>query len=323
MGRVLYLGVDIGGTKSAVVLADGGGELLSREQFATGLGQEGKARTLEELKAAARGMVAGHRVEVIGISCAGPLDSRRGVILCPPNLGGWEGVPITRVFQEDLQIPTYLENDANAGALAEWRFGAGKGLSSLVFLTFGTGMGAGLILDGRLYRGASDAAGEVGHIRLAEDGPVGHRKKGSFEGFCSGPGLAQLMAAELAVAPSAVGSSDGRGGGRGAERLTGRDVVELARSGDPAAQRAVTTSGEHLGRGLAVLVDLLNPEMIVIGGMGSRLGDLLLAPARRVLAAEALAVSVDACRVVPAALGERIGDYAALCVALEQHEAGR
>jgi glucokinase len=296
--------------------------MLQREQFATGLGEGGRVRTLEYLRSAARDMVAGRTVEAIGISCAGPLDSRRGVILCPPNLDGWEGVPITRIFQEEFHTPTYLENDANAGALAEWKFGAGKGLSNLVFLTFGTGMGAGLVLDGRLYRGSSDAAGEVGHIRLAEQGPIGYHRQGSFEGFCSGPGLAQLMAAELAAAPKAAGSAEDQEADRRAGQLTGRDVVELARDGDPLALKAVTTSGKHLGRGLAVLVDILNPEMIVVGGMGSRLGDLLLGPARTVLADEALAVGVEACRIVPAALGEQIGDYAALCVALEHSVAG-
>lgn len=315
-----YLGVDIGGTKSAVVLAAGAGELMAREQFATGLGSDGRDRTLGNLVTAARRLARGYSIEAIGIACAGPLDARRGVLLDPPNLDGWEGLQITRTFQDALSMPTFLENDANAGALAEWRFGGGAGLANLIFLTFGTGMGAGLILDGRLYRGAAGWAGEVGHLRLADDGPVGYHRRGSFEGFCSGPGLAQLMAAELAAEPT--GTSSRQPAGRGSRhRLTGKDVVELAHRGDPVALRAVTKSGEYLGKGLAVLVDILNPEMIVVGGMGSRLGDLLLGPARRVLAEQALPIATEACRVVPCSLGEQIGDYAALSVALAGQEA--
>jgi glucokinase len=317
MGRILYLGVDIGGTKSAVVLADGGGEILRREQFATGLGEQGRTRTLKQLKAAARGMVEHHRVEAIGISCGGPLDAERGVILNPPNLGGWEDLPITRVFQDELQIPAHLENDANAGALAEWKFGAGRGLQNLVFLTFGTGMGAGLILNGRLYRGAGGSAGEVGHIRLADDGPIGYHKRGSFEGFCSGPGLAQMMAAELAATARETGAPERTDRYGDPQLLSGRKVVDLAHDGDPLALRIVKTCGEKLGTGLAILIDTLNPELIVVGGMGVRLGELLLEPARRIARQEAIARGIEACRIVPAALGERIGDVAALCVALE------
>src|SRR5690606_15592063 len=128
----------------------------------------------------------------IGISCGGPLDSRRGVILSPPNLPGWDRIPVVEVFQQAFKVPVALQNDANAGALAEWLWGAGRGSHNMIFLTFGTGMGAGLILNGQLYSGTNDLAGEVGHIRLAPDGPVGYGKAGSFEGFCSGGGIKQL-----------------------------------------------------------------------------------------------------------------------------------
>jgi glucokinase len=319
MKEKLYLGIDIGGTTSAVVLADGGGGFLERSESATGLGEEGREQTVQELKSAAVALANGQEIEAIGISCGGPLDAGRGVILCPPNLSGWEDVPITRIFQDELRVPAYLENDANAGALAEWRFGAGRGLQNLVFLTFGTGLGAGLILDGRLYRGASGLAGEVGHVRLADDGPVGYHKRGSFEGFCSGPGLARLMAAELAAASQETGAPDTMKRYKDPELLSGKDIVDWARDGDPLALRVVTTCGEYLGRGLAILIDTLNPELIVVGGMGVRLGDLLLGPARRVVKQEAIAGAAGVCSIVPAALGERIGDFAALCVALE-HE---
>lgn len=319
MREKLYLGIDIGGTTSAVVLADERAKLHGRRESSTGLGEDGRERTLQELKSAAVELASGQKIAAIGISCGGPLDAERGVILCPPNLDGWENVPIAKIFQDELQLPAYLENDANTGALAEWRFGAGRGFQSLVFLTFGTGLGAGLILDGRLYRGAGGLAGEVGHIRLADDGPVGYHKPGSFEGFCSGPGLARLMAAELAAASRKAGAPDTTEGYEDPQPLSGRNIVDLAHDSDPLALRVVTTCGEYLGRGLAILIDTLNPELIVVGGMGVRLGELLLEPARRVVQQEAIAGGIDTCSIVPAALGERIGDIAALCAALE-HE---
>jgi glucokinase len=190
-----------------------------------------------------------------------------------------------------------LQNDANACAFAEWKWGAGRGVNSLVFLTFGTGMGAGLILDGRLYSGACDLAGEVGHIRLAENGPEGYGKHGSFEGFCSGAGIVRLAREH------------------GLEAADARQIFEAASAGNPVAVRVIETTARYLGRGLAVLLDTLNPEMIVVGSIFARQRDQLWPIAEQTLRAEALPASVSACRVVPAALGEQIGDYAALSIA--------
>ena len=318
MSGPLYLGIDIGGTKCAVVLGDGEATILAREEFPTGLAERGRDRTLELLMSAAKRMAAQRSPRAIGIASGGPLDTRRGMILCPPNLGGWEDLPIVEIFQQNLSMPTYLDNDANAAALAEWRFGAGRGADDLVFLTFSTGMGAGMILNGRPYRGTTDQAGEVGHVRLAETGPTRYGKSGSFEGFCSGPGMAQMMASELVELAREIGSSETRARYKDASEITGKDVADWAKAGDPVALRVVATAGEYLGRGAALLVDVLNPELIVVGGMGVRLGDLVLEPARRALAEEAIASGVAACRIVPAALGERTGDVGAICVALER-----
>jgi glucokinase len=317
MSEPVYLGIDIGGTKCAVVLADSEATIVAREELPTGLGEEGRNRTIEQLKSAAVRMAAQCRIRAIGIASGGPLDAERGMILCPPNLGGWENLPIVEIFQEELRVPTCLENDANAAALAEWRFGAGQGVENLVYLTYSTGIGAGIILNGRLYRGTSDQAGEVGHVRLAGDGPEGHNKRGSFEGFCSGPGMAKMMSSELASLAEDIGPAEMQQRYKDPRVITGKDVADWAKAGDPLALRAVVTSGEYLGRGMAVLVDILNPELIVVGGMGVRLGDLVLDPARKTLAEEALASGVAVCRVVPAALGERTGDIGAICAALE------
>ena len=183
-GKFMKLGVDIGGTKCAVVLGDTEG-IIKKIRFATTTYEE----TMENIRNAIREMDG---YDAIGISCGGPLDSKKGLILSPPNLVGWDNVPITKMLSEEFGVPAYLCNDADACALAEWKFGAGKGTENMIFLTFGTGMGAGLILNGKLYSGTNGMAGEVGHMRMNAYGPVGYGKTGSFEGFCSGSGIAQI-----------------------------------------------------------------------------------------------------------------------------------
>jgi glucokinase len=188
----------------------------------------------------------------------------------------------------------------------------------MVFLTFGTGMGAGLILNGQLYTGTNDLGGEVGHIRLAEDGPVGFGKAGSFEGFCSGGGIAQLaagMVSEKLQAGEQVGFCSTHDM---LENITARTVFEAAAAGDPVAQEIVDVTAGYLGKGLAVLIDILNPECIVIGSIYARNEELFKPHVERVLGHEAIPAAHKVCKVVPAALGDDIGDYAALCVALNE-----
>ncbi|MDI3508455.1 MAG: glucokinase, partial [Clostridiales bacterium] len=187
-----FIGLDIGGTKLAAILGTSDGRILKKLKLPSEA-DKGPEQMLDKLTAMAQQLM-GPEVVAIGISCGGPLDSRRGIVMSPPNLPGWDNVHIVDIMSRRFGIPAYLQNDANACALAEHRFGAGVGCDNMVFLTFGTGMGAGLILDGRLYSGITDTAGEIGHIRLAPDGPVGYGKAGSFEGFCSGGGIAKLAA---------------------------------------------------------------------------------------------------------------------------------
>lgn len=190
----MILGFDIGGTKCAVITANvNGGEikLLKKEKCATRF-DISPEEMIDGLIRSAENILDGARPEKIGISCGGPLDSRNGIILGPPNLPGWDEVHISERISQHFGVPALLQNDANACAVAEWKFGAGMGADNMVFLTFGTGLGAGLILNGRLYTGTNDNAGEAGHIRLERFGPVGYGKAGSFEGFCSGGGIAKL-----------------------------------------------------------------------------------------------------------------------------------
>ncbi len=316
----LWIGVDIGGTKTAVVLCSEPPAILKRVAFPT-LPEHGPEHALTLIRQTIHQMIQTHRlrpeqIEAIGISCGGPLDRKRGVIQSPPNLPSWTDVPIVDVMKKEFGIECRLENDANAGAVAEHRFGAGQGVQNMIFLTMGTGLGAGIIIGGRLYHGSSDMAGEIGHVRLTAAGPVGYNKAGSVEGWASGGGMAQA-ATERVLAAMEKGEITSLVGQMATNRiLTAKDVADAARQGDELARQIVCSTGSRLGEALAILVDLLNPELIVIGGIAMRMGESLLAPARAAMKREALPASAQACRIVPAALGERIGDIAAACVAM-------
>ncbi|HET9086226.1 MAG TPA: ROK family protein [Acidobacteriaceae bacterium] len=316
----VWIGVDIGGTKTAVVLSFDPPAIAARVEFAT-LPDQGPSRALDRIIKTTRELLnapdtQGIPLQAIGISCGSPLDRTSGVIQSPPNLSTWVDIPIVSILQREFNVDCRLENDANAGAVAEYRFGAGQGTQHMIFLTMGTGMGAGIIADGRLYRGASDQAGEIGHVRLTQTGPVGYNKAGSVEGWASGGGMAQFAYQEVTSALrngeesrlAAILNSTGS--------LTAKDIAVAAQHGDKLAQRIIHSTGLRLGEALAILVDILNPERIVIGGLAMRLGESLLAPAREAMAHEALLPASRICEVVPAALGETIGDVAAICVSM-------
>jgi glucokinase len=319
MKNGFYLGIDIGGTKCAVVAGDEDFNIYQKIQFETRTGERDYNAVLDEFFVHIESLFSTYpkeQLKGIGISCGGPLDSKKGMIYSPPNLPGWDNVPIVEIFNKKYGVSAAIQNDANACALAEWLMGAGKGTQNMIFLTFGTGMGSGLILNGQLYAGTNDLGGEVGHIRLAKTGPVGFGKAGSFEGFCSGGGIAQLaetMVTEKLQNGEKVAFCSNV---ESAKNLTAKAVAEAASIGDPVALEIIQVSAEYLGRGLSVLIDILNPECIVIGSIYSR-NEMLFKPhVDRILAEEAIPSAVEVCQIKPALLGESIGDFAALCVAL-------
>lgn len=320
--REYYLGIDIGGTKCAIVVGDKDFTVHRRVQFETRV-ERGYVEILEKFHLHINKLFhefPQENLARIGISCGGPLDSKKGVIYSPPNLPGWDSVPIVEIFSKKYGVPAAVQNDANACALAEWLMGAGKGTQNMIFLTFGTGMGSGLILNGQLYAGTNDLGGEVGHIRLADNGPVGFGKAGSFEGFCSGGGIAQLaktiVTEKLEKGEPVAFCPDMEQAGK----LTAKDVATAANAGDTTAMEIVRISGEYLGRGLAVLIDVLNPECIVIGSIYTRNEGLFKPHIDRILKQEAIPAALEVCSIKPALLGDSIGDYAALCVALYKSE---
>lgn len=309
------IGFDIGGTKCAVCIgAEKDGDFIVTDKKAIPTDHSvSPYEMIDRMCAMAEEMT--DDFSVIGISCGGPLDSRKGIIQSPPNLPGWDDVPIVSLLREKYGIPAKLQNDANACALAEYEFGAGKGTKNMIFLTFGTGLGAGLVLDGRLYEGTNGMAGEAGHLRLAAHGPVGFGKAGSFEGFCSGGGIAQLgriRATERFQCGKTVAYCADV---TELEQITAQKIAECAYNGDELSREIYRESGHYLGKGLALLIDLFNPERIVIGSIYGRCRDLLEPYALEVIEREALTAAWNVCEIVPAGLGEKIGDYAALAVA--------
>jgi len=314
-----FVGIDIGGTKCAIVIGDGDFKIYKRIQFETKTERGYKAIINEFFSNLDKFFLEFPKEQVrqIGISCGGPLDSEKGVIYSPPNLPGWDNVPIVKMFQEKYGIPTAIQNDANASALAEWLMGAGKGTRNMIFLTFGTGMGSGLILNGQLYAGTNDLGGEVGHIRLAADGPVGFGKAGSFEGFCSGGGIAQL-ANTVITKRVAEGVNTGFCKLENLKEMSAKMVAIAAHNGDAVANEIIQISAEYMGKALAILIDTLNPQCIVIGSIYARNVELFKPHIDRVLNEEAIPAAVAVCEIKPAQLGDSIGDYAALCVAINE-----
>lgn len=316
-----YIGIDIGGTKCAVVLADESCDIIDKVIFLTET-DKGVKYALTKIKEAVHYLIDNfiedvNKIQSVGISCGGPLDSIKGLILSPPNLPGWSNIAIVDIMEKEFNIATYLQNDANACALAEWKFGAGKGYKNVIFLTFGTGMGAGLILDGRPYVGACDMAGEIGHIRISENGPVGYGKIGSFEGFCSGGGIAQIAKNYVLKELQKGNKVSFCNGIKNLEEINAQVVAEAAFKGDTLAKQIYQEVGKYLGKGLSILIDMLNPEAIVIGSIYTRSCELMKTSMETVLREEVLPQSLSTCKILPAKLGENLGDIAAICVGME------
>jgi glucokinase len=309
---VLLAGLDIGGTKIGLSLGTADGRVLASDRLATDprrgasdLLGEAWQRLVAMAEATSLGLPA-----AVGVAAPGPLSYREGRLLEVPNMPLWQHFPLQAWLDDHLACPAAFMNDANAGVLAEVLWGAAQDADTAVFLTMSTGMGAGLWIGGRVHEGVQALAGEVGHVRLAEDGPVGFGKRGSVEGFCSGPGLVQLAAAErtrleqLGV-PTRLAAF---------ESLTAEDICHLAADGDAGARTAVDRSARALGRLCALLVDLLNPDVIVLGTIGTAWFELFEPVARRVLDEEALARAAAHVAIRPSGLPAR-GDQTALAVA--------
>jgi glucokinase len=293
------IGVDAGGTKLLAGALAGDAEVHHRVYRLWGGGDQDQViATMVEAVAAVKSGAGG--ASAVGFGIPSLVDSASGMSVASVHLP-LDGVPFRSLMQERLGLPVYVDNDVNLAALAELRVGAARGARFAVMLTLGTGIGGAIVIDGRVYRGADGAAGELGHVTVDVDGPpctCGNR--GCLEAVVSGPAIGRAGERLAAAAPPASAL-------RAAGPLTGALVTDLALSGDADARAAVASVGELLGVGLVGIVNAFNPEVVVIGGGAARAGELLLEPARRVVAERALRPSRDRARIVPAALGDESG----------------
>ncbi|MFZ5898894.1 MAG: ROK family protein [Bacillota bacterium] len=311
-------GIDLGGTKILTALAGLDGQVVQEVKIPT-QGGRGFGHVVQRMAASVNEVLARQKARrddlaAVAVGAPGPVDPLSGIVKEAPNLRGWRGVPLAASLATAVGVPVYVDNDANLAALGEHLFGAGRGTRNMVYITVSTGIGGGLILDGKLYRGASWAAGEIGHLPVA-GGPVCRcGGRGCLEALASGTAIAR-EARRLAKSGQAPGLLALAGGSAG--KITAPFVFEAAERGDPQAREIVRRAATHLGRGLAVIVNLLNPEMIVLGGgvmaNGSAMWDMML----RELQELAWEASLDAVQVVPAALGGRSGVMGAVALALE------
>ena len=320
------LAVDIGGTKILLALFAATGEILAKDTRPT-LAAEGVNAVIARLCAASDNILQQNNIEPsrlggICIACAGGIDTGRGLVVTPsPNLPGWVDIPLAEIVRKRFGIPAFVVNDASAAALGEHRYGAGRGVKNLVLLTLGTGIGGGIIADNKLYLGDVGAAGELGHMTIDADGPVcGCGNKGCLEMLASGTAVAGEALKRIRQGQKSTLSE--MAGGK-IDKITAEMVGAAARSGDTLAGEVIARAAYYLGVGLVNMVNIFNPEMIVIGGGMAGLGDLLIEPGKRLVAERAFPISSRAVRIVPAQLGNEAGVYGAAAFALEKIRGGQ
>jgi glucokinase len=309
--RRLAIGIDMGGTNIRLAFIDEGGVVVSARRYGT-FAQEGKDAVISRLSSAASELIAegGALGTVIGIGIGAPGLIEKGVVHFSPNLPGWKEVPLQRLLEEALGLPVVLENDANAVAYGEKSLGAGKGFDSLVCITLGTGVGGGIILDGKIWRGAFGMAGEVGHMVVEPEGErcsCGNR--GCLETYASATGI-------IRMAREAVRRGDASWE---TVNLTTEVLEGFARNGDKAAIHLFSEAGRYLGIGVASLLHMLNPEAVIIGGGVSRAWDLFSPSMMDEINRRCFREIVERTRIMPASLGDNAGILGAARLAFEKN----
>ena len=302
------IGIDVGGTNVKIALVDEKGKIKYSNSVPT-RAEMGYEYTVNNIKKAIYDLLKETKlepknIEGIGFGFPGQVDYKSGIVRLAPNIPGWVDVPIAKLIEDEFHIPTRVDNDVRCAALGELNFGAGKGCENLICITVGTGIGSGLIVNGKLVRGASNAAGEIGHIKLQmNDGPIcGCGDTGCLEAFASGPSI-------VAMAEDYIrgGKSTKFREMANSNPITPYIVCEAAKAGDPVAKRIFTIMGEYIGIGMASVVNLLNPEKIIVGGGVADAGEILMTPLKETLKKRAMKIAGEAVEVVPAQLGNTAG----------------
>ena len=316
----LILGVDLGGTKILTAVANSQGKMLSRDHSITPA-QKGHKAVIQSIlesvhRALGRADVAISDLIVVGVGAPGLLNPETGILFTSPNLPGWRDVPLRDIIQEKLGKKTFLINDANAAALGEFYFGAARVARNFIYITISTGIGGGIVIDGKIYSGAIGAAGEVGHMTVDDDGPICNcGNRGCWETLASGTALAREARhrIEEGVRTSILEYADGD-----VEKVNPQVINSAARQGDSLAKELIGRTGYYVGVGLANLVNIFNPELIVIGGGLSNIGDMLFEPAFKVAGERAYREAFQAVRFASAELGRNSGVLGAAAFALQE-----
>ncbi len=304
------IGIDVGGTNVKIALVDEKGKIIYSNSVPT-YAKMGYEYTVNNIKQAIRDLMketntTEKNIEGIGFDFPGQVDCKTGVVKLAPNIPGWVNVPIAQMIEEEFHIPTRIDNDVRCAALGELKFGAGKGCENFVCITVGTGIGSGLVINGKVVRGASNAAGEIGHIKLQmTNGPIcGCGDTGCLEAFASGPSIVAMAQDYIKGGKSTkfreMAAAEGG-------EITPYMVAKAAEEGDPVAKRIFEIVGEYIGIGLTSVINLLNPEKVIIGGGVAEAGELLLEPIRRTVKERAMVVAGEAVEIVPAQLGNSAG----------------
>ncbi|MBI2858348.1 MAG: ROK family protein [Chloroflexi bacterium] len=311
----LVLSIDIGGSKILAALVDRWGKVLARDLQQTDAGHS-HLKVLDQIEQAAARVFKQGKAQTIAIAAAGAIDTENGVVTISPNLPRWRNVPLKGLVEHRLGMKTLVLNDASAAALGEHSFGAGVGTRDMVFITVSTGVGGGIIIDGKLYQGANGAAGEIGHVVIDAGGPkCGCGNYGCLESLASGSAIARDATERISLGTSSSiprYTEDGH-------TITAIAVAEAARNGDPLANEIVSRAARYLGMGLVSIVNMLNPEMVVIGGGVAQMGEMLLGPARSLMKEKAFKLAADHVEVVQAKLGADAGIVGAAAYAFSMN----
>jgi glucokinase len=312
--------VDIGGTKIMTAIFSPDGKVLAKEVLPT-LGDDGVGRVIERIGSAIESLLVDKnitisRISAIGMAVAGGIDTGRGVVVTPsPNLPDWVEIPLAETIKKKFGVDVIILNDASAAALGEHRYGAGRGVKDLVLFTLGTGIGGGIIINGKLYLGAVGGAGELGHMTVDADGP---------ECGCGNTGCLEILASGTAITRNAVeriqrgekSSLAGMAGGK-INNITAQLIEKAARSGDKLAQEVIARAAYYLGIGMVNVVNIFNPEMVIIGGGMAEMGEMIIGPGRKMVAERTFSINARAVRIVTAQLGNEAGIYGAATFAIE------
>jgi len=315
MKEKLIVGVDLGGTKINAVLSDDCGNIRKRELRET-RASEGPNAVIKRIVEAIKAVSSSSKVAAVGIGAAGIIDVKTGLITTSPNLPGWRNIKLKDILERDLGIKTYVDNDATVAAMGEHRFGVAVGCDHFVCVTLGTGIGGGIVTNGQIYRGISGGAGEIGHMTIDVNGPrCACGNTGCWEALASGSALEREAKARVAEGaktsiPKYTKESSGK--------ITAKGIYLAAQDGDRLARELIEQLGFYVGVGLANLVNIFNPQLIVISGGVSRMGDMLLEPARKTVRERAFELSAKAARVEVSLLGYDAGPLGAVALALSE-----